>query len=53
MTYKEVLDKYPDEHEQRYQDKFKYRSPRGEVCGGMFVRLLITVVSKLVIWLIS
>ncbi|CAB4045812.1 6-phosphofructo-2-kinase fructose-2,6-bisphosphatase isoform X1, partial [Paramuricea clavata] len=31
MTYEEVLEKYPDEHEQRYQDKFKYRSPRGEV----------------------
>jgi hypothetical protein len=31
MTYEEVLQKYPDEHEQRYEDKFKYRSPRGEV----------------------
>lgn len=39
MTYEEVLEKYPDEHEQRYQDKFKYRSPRGESYNDLKVRL--------------
>ncbi|XP_028414646.1 LOW QUALITY PROTEIN: 6-phosphofructo-2-kinase/fructose-2,6-bisphosphatase-like [Dendronephthya gigantea] len=39
MTYDEVQEKYPEEHDQRYQDKFKYRSPRGESYNDLKVRL--------------
>ncbi|XP_046859970.1 6-phosphofructo-2-kinase/fructose-2,6-bisphosphatase-like [Xenia sp. Carnegie-2017] len=39
LTYDDVKEKYPDEHEQRYQDKFKYRSPRGESYNDLKVRL--------------
>lgn len=39
LTYKEVQEKYPEEYELRYQDKFKYRSPRGESYNDLKVRL--------------
>jgi broad specificity phosphatase PhoE len=30
MTYEEIADKYPDEFEDRAQNKFTYRYPSGE-----------------------